>query len=334
MHGVLDHYKTEGLLAMQQTIAMIPQLVLDGLTLGFVYAIVALGYTMVYGILEFINFAHSEIFMFGAFAGTEVLLYLQKTGVLAAMPAPVALLVSLLFAMALSGILGVTVERVAYKPVRNAPKLVPFISAIGVSFFLQDAVRLVEGLWKNAFYLSTPTLFQGEIAVGTALRIPEKVIYIVIIAVVIMLGLHLFVIKNKWGKAMRAVAQDRSTAELMGINVNQVISLTFLIGAAMGGAAGTLYSVQYTLISPYIGYILGMKAFTAAVFGGIGSIPGAMLGGVILGLLEVLGAALLSGLTGGVIGGAYKDVFAFAILILILIFKPSGLLGKPAGEKV
>lgn len=319
---------------MQQTIAMIPQLVLDGLTLGFVYAIVALGYTMVYGILEFINFAHSEIFMFGAFAGTEVLLYLQKTGVLAAMPAPVALLVSLLFAMALSGILGVTVERVAYKPVRNAPKLVPFISAIGVSFFLQDAVRLVEGLWKNAFYLSTPTLFQGEIAVGTALRIPEKVIYIVIIAVVIMLGLHLFVTKNKWGKAMRAVAQDRSTAELMGINVNQVISLTFLIGAAMGGAAGTLYSVQYTLISPYIGYILGMKAFTAAVFGGIGSIPGAMLGGVILGLLEVLGAALLSGLTGGVIGGAYKDVFAFAILILILIFKPSGLLGKPAGEKV
>lgn len=319
---------------MQQTIAMIPQLVLDGLTLGFVYAIVALGYTMVYGILEFINFAHSEIFMFGAFAGTEVLLYLQKTGVLAAMPAPVALLVSLLFAMALSGILGVTVERVAYKPVRNAPKLVPFISAIGVSFFLQDAVRLVEGLWKNAFYLSTPTLFQGEIAIGTALRIPEKVIYIVIIAVVIMLGLHLFVTKNKWGKAMRAVAQDRSTAELMGINVNQVISLTFLIGAAMGGAAGTLYSVQYTLISPYIGYILGMKAFTAAVFGGIGSIPGAMLGGVILGLLEVLGAALLSGLTGGVIGGAYKDVFAFAILILILIFKPSGLLGKPAGEKV
>lgn len=319
---------------MQQTIAMIPQLVLDGLTLGFVYAIVALGYTMVYGILEFINFAHSEIFMFGAFVGTEILLYLQKIGVLATMPAPVALLVSLLFAMALSGILGVTVERVAYKPVRNAPKLVPFISAIGVSFFLQDAVRLVEGVWKNAFYLSTPTLFQGEIVVGSALRIPEKVIYIVIIAVVIMLGLHLFVTKNKWGKAMRAVAQDRSTAELMGINVNQVISLTFLIGAAMGGAAGTLYSVQYTLISPYIGYILGMKAFTAAVFGGIGSIPGAMLGGVILGLLEVLGAALLSGLTGGVIGGAYKDVFAFAILILILIFKPSGLLGKPAGEKV
>lgn len=319
---------------MEQVVGMIPQLLMDGLTLGFVYAIVALGYTMVYGILEFINFAHSEIFMVGAFVGTEVLLYLQKAGYLASIPAPLALLVALLIAMAFSGTLGVFIERIAYKPVRNAPKLVPFISAIGVSFFLQDAVRLVEGLWKNAFYLSTPKLFEGELRLTESLKIPEKVVYIVILAVGIMLALHLFVTKHKWGKAMRAVAQDRGTAELMGINVNLVISLTFLIGAGMGGAAGTLFSVQYTLIHPYVGFILGMKAFTAAVFGGIGSIPGAMLGGITLGLLEVFGAAFLGVLTNGMFGAEYKDVFAFAILILILIFKPSGLLGKTVGEKV
>ncbi len=319
---------------MEQMTAMIPQLLLDGLTLGFVYAIVALGYTMVYGILEFINFAHSEIFMFGAFAGTEVLLFLQSMGYLTSIPAPLALLIALLIAMVLSGTLGVFVERIAYKPVRNAPKLVPFISAIGVSFILQDVVRLIEGLWKNAFYLSTPTLFVGEINITNSLKIPEKVIYIMAIAVIIMLGLHFFVTKHKWGKAMRAVAQDRHTASLMGINVDLVISLTFLIGAGMGGAAGTLFSVQYALIHPYVGFILGMKAFTAAVFGGIGKIPGAMLGGIILGLLETFGAAFLGVATNGVIGAEYKDVFAFVILIIILIFKPSGLLGKTVGEKV
>ncbi len=319
---------------MEQMTAMIPQLLLDGLTLGFVYAIVALGYTMVYGILEFINFAHSEIFMFGAFAGTEVLLFLQSMGYLTAIPAPLALLLALLIAMVLSGTLGVFVERIAYKPVRNAPKLVPFISAIGVSFILQDVVRLIEGLWKNAFYLSTPTLFVREINITNSLKIPEKVIYIMAIAVIIMLGLHFFVTKHKWGKAMRAVAQDRHTASLMGINVDLVISLTFLIGAGMGGAAGTLFSVQYALIHPYVGFILGMKAFTAAVFGGIGKIPGAMLGGIILGLLETFGAAFLGVATNGVIGAEYKDVFAFVILIIILIFKPSGLLGKTVGEKV
>jgi len=319
---------------MDQVVQMLPQLLVDGLTLGFVYAIVALGYTMVYGILEFINFAHSEIFMAGAFAGTEVLLYLQSTGNLGRMPAPVALLLALLAGTVFSGILGVVVERVAYKPVRSAPKLVCFISAIGVSFFLQDAVRLIEGLWKNAFYLSTPKLFTSSVTIAGTMKIPTKVIYIMIIAILIMYFLHVFVSRHKWGKAMRAVAQDRDTAALMGINVDAVISLTFLLGAGMGGAAGTLFSVQYSLIHPYVGFILGMKAFTAAVFGGIGSIPGAMLGGMLLGMIEIFSAALLGVATNGVIGGEYKDVFAFAILIIILIFKPSGLLGKPAGEKV
>lgn len=319
---------------MDMIVQMLPQLLIDGLTLGFVYAIVALGYTMVYGILEFINFAHSEIFMVGAFAGTETLLFLQGAGYLENMPAPLALFLAVAVGIILSGLLGVTVERIAYKPVRHAPKLVAFISAIGVSFFLQDAVRLIEGLWKNAFYLSTPQLFDSSIQVMDTMKIPVKVIYIVAIAIVMMVALSLFVGKHKWGKAMRTVAQDKDTAALIGINVDAVISLTFLIGAGLGGAAGTLFSVQYTLISPYVGFILGMKAFTAAVLGGIGSIPGAMLGGLLLGLVEVFGAAFLGIATGGVIGAEYKDVLAFTILIIILIFKPSGLLGKAVVEKV
>jgi len=319
---------------LQSLSAIIPQLLSDGLALGFVYAIVALGYTMVYGILEFINFAHSELFMFGAFAGTEILLLLQSQGFLAGMPPTLMLIIAIVFAMVVTGLLGVGVDRIAYKPVRNAPKLVPFISAIGVSFILQDTVRMAAEIKNGSFYLYAPSMFSNRIQITPSMAIPEKTLYIVIFCVVIMLALTLFVNRTKWGKAMRAVAQDRATAQLMGINVNKVISLTFLIGAAMGGAAGTLFSVQYGSISPYSGFILGMKAFTAAVFGGIGSLPGAMLGGVLLGLLEVFGAAFLGALTGGLFGSEYKDVFAFVILILILIVKPSGLLGKPTGEKV
>ena len=319
---------------LQTLTAIVPQLLSDGLALGFVYAIVALGYTMVYGILEFINFAHSELFMFGAFAGTEILLLLQSQGFLTGMPPTLMLIIAILFAMIVTGLLGVGVDRIAYKPVRNAPKLVPFISAIGVSFILQDSVRMAAEIKYGSFYLYAPSMFSNRIQITPSMAIPEKTLYIVVFCIVIMLALTLFVSRTKWGKAMRAVAQDRATAQLMGINVNKVISLTFLIGAGMGGAAGTLFSVQYGSISPYSGFILGMKAFTAAVFGGIGSIPGAMLGGVLLGLLEIFGAAFLGALTGGVFGSEYKDVFAFIILILILIVKPSGLLGKPTGEKV
>jgi len=313
---------------------IIPQLLSDGLALGFVYAIVALGYTMVYGILQFINFAHSELFMFGAFAGTEALLWLKAAGYIAAMPAWAALLLSIGIAMALSGLLGMTVDRVAYKPVRGAPKLVPFISAIGVSFILQDAVRMVEESRTGSYFRYAPALFMKRITITEGMVIPEKTFYIVGLCLLMMLGLNQFVKRNKWGKAMRAVALDRGTAQLMGINVDKVISLTFLVGAGMGGAAGTLFSIQYGSISPYSGYILGMKAFTAAVFGGIGSLPGAMLGGVLLGLLETFGAAFLGALTHNVFGSEYKDVLAFVILILVLILKPSGLLGKPVGEKV
>ncbi|MEA4997922.1 MAG: branched-chain amino acid ABC transporter permease [Candidatus Limiplasma sp.] len=319
---------------LQVLVKIIPQLLSDGLALGFMYAIVAIGYTMVYGILEFINFAHSELFMFGAFVGTEILLLLKAVGILSDMSPTLALMIAMLIAMVMSGTLGVTVERIAYKPVRSAPKLVPFISAIGVSFILQDLVRMFEEAKNGKFYLNAPTLFSNRITITESMVVPEKTLYIVGLCILMMIALTLFVGKNKWGKAMRAVAQDRETARLMGINVNKVISLTFLIGAGLGGAAGTLFSIQYGSISPYSGFIIGMKAFTAAVFGGIGKIPGAMLGGVLLGLIEVFGASFLGALTGGVFGSEYKDVLAFAILILILIFKPSGLLGKPVGEKV
>jgi len=319
---------------MEQFLQILPQSLIDGLTLGVVYAIVALGYTMVYGVLELINFAHSEIFMVGAFAGTEVLLYLQSSGYLTGMPTPLALMIALFIAMLLSGGLGVAMERIAYRPLREAPRLVPLISAIGVSFFLQDAVRLVEGLWKNAFYLTAPTLFPAAIALTPNLSLPVKSLVVMVSAVIMMLALQVFVTRTKWGKAIRAVAQDRDTSSLMSINVNQVISLTFFIGAGLGGAAGTLFATQYSLIHPYVGFILGIKAFTAAVLGGIGSIPGAMLGGILLGVLECVGAATLGIVTNGAMGAEYKDVFAFLILILVLILKPSGLMGEKTGEKV
>lgn len=319
---------------MELFLQILPQSLLDGLILGMVYAVVALGYTMVYGVLELINFAHSEIFMVGAFAGTETLLFLQSMGYLTGIPAPVALVLALLVALVISGSLGMLMERVAYRPLREAPRLVPLISAIGVSFFLQDFVRLVEGLWKNAFYLTSPTLFKSTIPVTSTLKLPVKSLVVIIAAVTMMLALHLFVSRSKWGKAIRAVAQDRDTSSLMSINVNQVIGLTFFIGAGLGGCAGTLFATQYALINPYVGFILGIKAFTAAVLGGIGNIPGAMVGGILLGVLEAVGAASIGLLTNGVMGAEYKDIIAFVILILVLILKPSGLLGEEVREKV
>ena len=263
---------------MAQILHILPQSLLDGLTLGFVYAMVALGYTMVYGVLELINFAHSEVFMVGAFTGTEVLLFLQAKGYLGAMPAPVALILALLAGILMSGCLGMLIERVAYRPIRYAPRLVPFISAIGVSFFLQDFVRMIVGVWQNDFYLTSPSMFTKVIIFSPLLRVPVKSLIVILSALIMMFFLNLFVTRSKWGKAMRAVAQDKDTASLMSINVNSVIALTFFVGGGLGGAAGTLFAVQYSLIDPYIGFILGIKAFTAAVLGGIGSIPGAMVG--------------------------------------------------------
>ena len=316
-------------------IEIFPQVLLDGIILGFMYALIALGYTMVYGVLEFINFAHSEIFIVGAFVGVEVMLGLKSAGLLDGLPWPVVLVLVLVAGMAGSGLLAVTVERVAYRPLRNAPRLIPLISAIGISFFLQDMIRLVESLWRNAFNLVYPTLdaLNLRFELTETLDVSVKSLVVIGGALGMLWVLHMIVNRTKVGTAIRAVAEDQAAASLMGIDVNRIISLTFLIGGAMGGAAGVLFGVQYGLINPYSGFIPGLKAFTAAVLGGIGNIPGAMVGGLVLGLLEAFAASYLSLLTGGAFGAEYKDILAFSMLILILIFRPKGLLGEVVRER-
>jgi branched-chain amino acid transport system permease protein len=320
---------------LELLIGIFPQVLLDGIILGFMYALIALGYTMVYGVLEFINFAHSEIFIVGAFVGVEILLALKGAGLLEGLPWVIVLLLILTAGMVVSGTLAVVVERVAYRPLRNAPRLIPLISAIGVSFFLQDAIRLFESVWNNAFNLVYPTLdvLNHRFEITETLDVPVKSLVVIVAALLMLWALHTLVRRTKIGKAIRAVAEDQAAASLMGINVNRIISLTFLIGGAMGGAAGVLFGIQYGLINPYTGFIPGLKAFTAAVLGGIGNIPGAMLGGLVLGLLEAFAASYLSLLTGGAFGAEYKDIFAFSILILILIFRPKGLLGEVVRER-
>ena len=320
---------------VQLLVDILPQVLIDGLILGFMYALIALGYTMVYGVLEFINFAHSEIFIVGAFVGVEILLSLKSAGMLESLPWPLLLVLLLVAGMAISGALAVTVERVAYRPLRGAPRLIPLISAIGISFFLQDLIRLVESIWRNAFNLVYPTIdvLNERFELTPTLDVSVKSLVVIAAALGMLVVLHALVNRTKIGTAIRAVAEDQTAASLMGINVNRIISLTFLIGGAMGGAAGVLFGVQYGLINPYTGFIPGLKAFTAAVLGGIGNIPGAMIGGLVLGLLEAFAASYLSLLTGGRFGAEYKDIFAFSVLILILIFRPKGLLGEVVRER-
>jgi branched-chain amino acid transport system permease protein len=328
------------------TISNLPQVLLDGITLGFVYAAIALGYTMVYGVLEFINFAHSEIFAIGAFVGVEVLTALNGAGVLAASSGAAAygwLIFAMLCGMAASGLTAIAMERIAYRPLRNAPRLVPLISAIGVSFFLQDFIRLVESLTTGQFYRVIPTFgnFEDRLSLASFnvagapvdISIQNKSILVIVAAVVMMVGLNYLVTSTRLGKAIRSVAQDRQSASLMGINVNLIISATFLIGGALGGAAGVLYALKFTRIDPFVGFIPGIKAFTAAVLGGIGNITGALLGGIVLGMLETFAGSCLSVYTMGAAGAEYKDIIAFAILILVLIFRPTGLLGEQVGQK-
>ncbi len=316
-------------------IGIFPQVLIDGITLGFMYALIALGYTMVYGVLEFINFAHSEIFIIGAFVGVEILLSFKAAGLLDVLPWALVLLIILVAGMLVSGVVAVVIERTAYRPLRHAPRLIPLISAIGVSFFLQDVIRLFESLWRNSFNLVYPTMevLNHRFELTDTIDVSVKSLVVIVAALLMLWGLHTLVNRTKVGKAIRAVAEDQAAASLMGINVYRIISLTFLIGGAMGGAAGVLFGVQYSLVNPYTGFIPGLKAFTAAVLGGIGNIPGAMLGGLVLGLLEAFAASYLSLLTGGAFGAEYKDIFAFSILILILIFRPKGLLGEIVRER-
>jgi len=320
---------------LEIALSILPQVLVDGLVLGFMYALIALGYTMVYGVLEFINFAHSEVFMIGAFIGVEILLMLESSGYLATLNPAFILLIVLMAGMLLSGLVALGLERIAYRPLRQAPRLVALISAIGASFFLQDLVRLVESLWRNSFYLTYPAIdaLETPVSLGAAVTVPVKSILVVATALVMLFGLNFFVHRTRLGTAIRAVAQDPDTASLMGIPVNRMVALTFFVGGAMGGAAGVLFGIHYSLINPYTGFTPGLKAFTAAVLGGIGNIGGAVLGGLVLGLLEALAGSYLSILTNGAFGAEYKDVFAFAVLILILIFRPKGLMGERVREE-
>jgi branched-chain amino acid transport system permease protein len=247
-----------------------------------------------------------------------------------------------MIAMLFTGIMGVGIERIAYRPLRNAPKIISLISAIGVSFVLQDIVRFIAELSTGNYLVSGISLYNQNFKINTSslgswfndASLKFNTVIIIGVGILLMIGLDLFVNRTKWGVAMRAVAQDRETASLMSINVNKVIVLTFFIGSALGGATGVLFAQQYGTIDPYIGYILGLKAFTAAVLGGIGNIRGAMFGGLIIGLLEMFASANLGLLTNGSFGAEYKDVFSFMILIIVLIFKPEGLFGKAVKEKV
>jgi len=303
------------------------QQLINGLVLGSVYALVALGYTMVYGILELINFAHGEITMMGAMVALSVIgaLALAAPG----LPGVLVLGAGLVVAIPVCVALGLLIERVAYRPLRHAPRLAPLITAIGVSIILQNVSMLIWG--KQ--YLPFPAILpQGRHTLYCA-SITDVQIAILLLATAIMLLLILMVQKTRLGRAMRATAQSRQVASLMGVDVNRVIAATFAIGSALAAVAGVMVSAYYGLAHYYMGFLLGLKAFSAAVLGGIGNLGGAMLGGLLLGLIESFGAGYIGDLTGGFLGSNYQDVFAFFVLIAVLVFRPSGLLGVRVVER-
>jgi branched-chain amino acid transport system permease protein len=335
-HGI-DLLKTRPRIdLLQQVLTQLPNMVIDGVTIGFVYAVIALGYTMVYGVLKFINFAHSEIFMIGGVVGYEVMVRLQGVGQLTVLSPVVLVLLMLGCATVITGLLAMVIERIAYKPLRNAPRLVPLISAIGVSFFLIDFMRAFQALNRNVFNMPYPTdqvpFFMRPVPLVGNLSTNMTTVIIIVSAVLMLIGLNYFVNATRLGKGIRAVSQDQATSSLMGINVSLMITLTFMIGEALGGAAGVLFGLKTTNITPYVGFIPGLKAFTAAVLGGIGNITGAVLGGIMLGLLEAFFSSLLPYFPA--LGTGYSDIFAFAVLILVLLFCPTALLGTRVDEKV
>jgi branched-chain amino acid transport system permease protein len=301
-------------------------LAVDGLVLGSIYALIALGYTMVYGILRMINFAHGEIFMAGAFGGYFSAVFLAGAGILNANPVVSILAIILMIGVAASVSVAISllVERVAYRPLRNSPRLVPLISAIGASFVLQYTFRGFLGPGIYAY----PSIGILSTRLPLPFAFTVRDLLIVGSAIVMMTGLYWFVQRTRYGTAMRAVSEDRATAALMGINVDRTIMLTFAIGAAMAGGAGVLYGLLFRQVYFFTGFVPGIKAFTAAVLGGIGNIPGAMLGGIFLGEVESIGPVLfLSGL-GVPSANQLKDVVAFTMLVLVLVFRPSGILGE------
>ena len=293
------------------------QQLLNGLTLGAIYALIALGYTMIYGVIQLINFAHGEVFMVGAYAALTIILILSPVG----LPWWILLVVCGLGAMACCGAVGAGIERTAYRPIRQAPRLNALITAIGMSFFLQNALMLIYGATDRQFPSLIP-LVRWQVA-GVSLTLMQLIVWIS--GAILMVGLHLLVMSTKLGKAMRAIAQDLTACALLGIPVNRVIAVTFTIGSALAAMGGVLFGLNYGTINFHDGYLTGLKAFTAAVLGGIGNIPGAMVGGLVLGMLEALGAGYLS--------AQWKNVFAFVILVALLLFKPRGLLGERVAER-
>jgi len=300
---------------------MFIQQLINGLALGSVYALIALGYTMVYGILQLINFAHGEVYMLGAYLGIIILGILTSLG-LTASHLPLSLLITVALSMAFCAAYGAVIERIAYRPLRHASKLSPLISAVGMSIVLQNVVMLAQG--KE--YKNLPPLMPSEgFAVAGANASPVQII-ILGTSLLMMVFLQLFITRTRLGKAMRATSQDMTMAGLVGIDINRVISVTFMIGSALAAVAGVMVTLYYGVVHFFMGYTAGLKAFTAAVLGGIGSIPGAMLGGFALGLIENFGASYIS--------SVYKDAFAFLVLIITLLLRPSGLLGQKAVDKV
>ena len=303
------------------------QQLVNGLVLGSIYALVALGYTMVYGILELINFAHGEVTMIGAMVALTIISLLL--GVAPGLPGVLVVLAGIVVAIPACMLLGYTIEKVAYRPLRKAPRLAPLITAIGVSIILQNLAMLIWGRQ----YLSFPRILPegGHVLLGA--NISNLQIFIVALSLLVMAGLVFLVQRTRLGRAMRATAQSKEVAALMGVNVDSVISATFLIGSAIAAIAGVMVSAYYGLAHYYMGFMLGLKAFSAAVLGGIGNIAGAMLGGMLLGIIEALGAGYIGDLTGGFLGSHYQDVFAFFVLILVLVFRPSGLLGERVASR-
>ena len=308
-------------------IAFLLQQLINALTVGAIYALIALGYTMVYGVLKLINFAHADLFMVGAYISFFLMALL--IGPLGG-PLPILIVTVIFFAtFALVGLLGVAIERAAYRPLRRSSRLAPMLSALGMAIVLQNAVMLLAGR-KPIVY---PAIVSTEpIELAGAVFTPKQAA-IVVIAVLLMLLLTWFVHGTRLGIRIRAVSESGVTAQLLGINIDRTISVIFFIGPGLGAVAGLLYASYYGVATFSMGFIVGLKAFTAAILGGIGSIPGAMLGGFLLGLLETFGAGLLPSLTGGAIGPEYRDIFAFVILIVVLIFKPAGLLGEAISEE-